>query len=91
MKKVTSIYLKIMTNRLQLILLTASFDFSWPEKVLQSNLICTSRGVLCFNKPVSEVSSQIFSVDCFIDLRDSNSTLSEEEIGTDDHYSMCFT
>jgi len=32
-KNVTSIYLKILMNHLQLILLTSSFDFSWPEQV----------------------------------------------------------
>jgi len=74
-KNVTSIYLKIMTNHLQLILLTASFDFSWPEKVEE---------FFALSEPVSEISSQIFSVDCFIDLRDASSNLTVEAIETDD-------
>ena len=32
-KNVTSIYFKIMMNHLQLLLLTASFEFDWPEQV----------------------------------------------------------
>jgi hypothetical protein len=32
-KNVTSIYMKILMNHLQLITLTASFNFSWPEQV----------------------------------------------------------
>ena len=30
-RNVTSIYIKIMVNHLQLILLTASFNFKWPS------------------------------------------------------------
>jgi hypothetical protein len=30
---VTSIYIKILMNHLQLVLLTSSFEFKWPEKV----------------------------------------------------------
>jgi len=74
-KNVTSIYLKIMTNHLQLILLTASFDFSWPEKVEE---------FFALTEPVSEISSQIFSVDCFIDTRDPASALTQDQIETDD-------
>ena len=31
---VTSIYIKIIMNHFQLILLTASFDFDWPQQVM---------------------------------------------------------
>mmetsp|Transcript_9855 Transcript_9855/g.9728 ORF Transcript_9855/g.9728 Transcript_9855/m.9728 type:complete len:161 (-) Transcript_9855:379-861(-) len=73
-KNVTSIYLKILTNHLQLVLLTAAFDFEWPAQVEE---------FFALTEPVSEISSQIFSVDCFIDLRDTNDTRTEEEIETD--------
>eukprot|EP00347_Sterkiella_histriomuscorum_P009503 403340963 len=59
-KNVTSIYIKIMTNHLQLILLTASFNFDWPQMVLD---------FFSAVKPVAQVSQQIFSFDCFIDGR----------------------
>jgi hypothetical protein len=41
-------------NHLQLIVLTASFDFDWPERVLK--LFETT-------EPVAEVSSQVLSFD----------------------------
>jgi len=47
-KNITSIYLKILTNHFQLILLTASFDFYWPPAVEE---------FFSFSEPVSEVSS----------------------------------
>ena len=31
---VTSIFIKILLNHMQLILLTASFDFEWPQQVI---------------------------------------------------------
>eukprot|EP00347_Sterkiella_histriomuscorum_P008702 403344080 len=63
-KNVTSIYIKIMTNHLQLILLTASFNFDWPQMVQEFFQAI---------KPVAQVSQQLFSFDCFIDTRkDSN-------------------
>mmetsp|Transcript_17203 Transcript_17203/g.12286 ORF Transcript_17203/g.12286 Transcript_17203/m.12286 type:complete len:422 (+) Transcript_17203:512-1777(+) len=64
-KNVTSIYLKILMNHLQLILLTASFNFKWPAQVEE---------LLAAPEPISQMSSQIFSIDCFIDTRDMNST-----------------
>ena len=47
-------------NHLQLIILTASFDFDWPNKVLD---------IFETAEPAAEVSSQILSVDCFLDSR----------------------
>lgn len=32
-KNVTSIYMKIMMNHMQLVTLTASFNFNWPPQV----------------------------------------------------------
>lgn len=52
-----------MMNHLQLILLTASFDFDWPSQV--QDLFDTT-------EPAAQVSSQILSVDCFLDTRSSN-------------------
>lgn len=64
---VTSIFMKILLNHFQLILLTASFDFKWPDAVVQ--LFNTA-------KPVATVSTQILSFDCFLDSRaiSSNTT-----------------
>lgn len=56
-RNVTSIYTKILMNHIQLILLTASFNFDWPEKVVNFFDVA---------KPVAEVSTQIISVDCFL-------------------------
>ena len=47
-------------NHLQLIILTASFDFNWPERV--EKFFETT-------EPVAKVSSQILSFDCFLDQR----------------------
>ena len=46
-KNVTSIYTKILMNHLQLILLTSSFEFKWPDFVKE---------FFSFSKPISEVS-----------------------------------
>lgn len=53
-KNIQSVYIKILMNHLQLIYLTASFDFDWPERVV--DLFETS-------EPVAQVSSQILSFD----------------------------
>ena len=34
-KNIQSVYIKILMNHLQLIVLTASFDFEWPQTVLK--------------------------------------------------------
>jgi len=44
-------------NHVQLILLTASFNFNWPEQVTSFFNVA---------KPVAEMTTQIFSVDCFL-------------------------
>ena len=53
-----SSYIKIFTNHLHLILLTASFDLSWPsviEEFFQST------------EPVANIADRIISFDCFLD------------------------
>jgi hypothetical protein len=59
-KNVQSIYIKILLNHLQLLTLTASFDFDWPSNV--TSIFDTS-------EPVSQISQQILSFDCFLDQR----------------------
>jgi len=53
-KNIQSVYIKILMNHLQLILLTASFDFNWPQNV--EDFFETS-------KPVAQVSQQVLSFD----------------------------
>eukprot|EP00347_Sterkiella_histriomuscorum_P024148 403332142 len=67
-KNITNIFIKIMMNHLQLILLTASFNFAWPSMVVDffSQL-----------KPVAQVSNQIFSFDCFVDTRQTSEEMTD--------------
>ena len=62
---VTSIFVKILLNHIQLILLTASFNFKWPALVLD---------LFDVAKPVAQVSTQILSFDCFLDSRKNITT-----------------
>lgn len=64
-KNIQAVYIKILMNHLQLIVLTASFDFDWPKRILK--LFNTT-------KPVAQVSDQIISFDCFLDQRSNGST-----------------
>ena len=50
-------YLKILTNHLQLIVITLNFDLDWPSQVSQVNETA---------KPLADVSSRIISFDCFL-------------------------
>ncbi|CDW86080.1 UNKNOWN [Stylonychia lemnae] len=59
-RNITSVYLKILMNHLQIIVLTAQFEFQWPQRVLDFY-----DGV----KPVAQSSYQILSIDCFLDMR----------------------
>ncbi|CDW78175.1 UNKNOWN [Stylonychia lemnae] len=54
---VTSIYMKILLNHFQLLLMTSSFDFSWSEQILD---------FFGATNQVGQVSTQVFSIDCFI-------------------------
>ena len=47
-------------NHVQLILLTASFNFKWPDEVV---------ALFDVAKPVAQATTQIFSFDCFLDTR----------------------
>ena len=62
-KNLQSVYMKILMNHLQLILLTSSFDFDWPDNVKE---------FYDSTKPVSQVSNQLISFDCFLDKRSEN-------------------
>ena len=53
-KNIQSVYIKILMNHLQLILLTASFDFNWPQNV--EDFFETS-------EPIAQVSQQVLSFD----------------------------
>ena len=57
MKNLQSIYIKILMNHLQLLVLTSSFDFKWPMNV--QDVFNTSRSV-------DQISTQFYSVDCFL-------------------------
>ncbi len=56
-KSSTSVFYKILLNHIQIVVLTASFDFKWPPMVVQ---------YFSASKPVGEVTSQIISIDCFV-------------------------
>ena len=56
-KSNASVYLKILTNHLQLILITLNFNLDWPSEV--SSIRDTVR-------PLADVSSRIISFDCFL-------------------------
>ena len=56
-KSNVSVYLKILTNHLQLIVITLNFDLDWPTQVSQVNDSA---------KPFADVASRIISFDCFL-------------------------
>jgi len=62
-KNYLSVYLRIFLNHMQLLILTASFDFQWPNAVKE---------MFKSAAPVAEASTQFISFDCFIDSRESN-------------------
>ncbi|TNV88247.1 hypothetical protein FGO68_gene13755 [Halteria grandinella] len=61
-KNTTSVYMKILMNHFQLILLVSSFNFQWPEQ-LESFFKQTGT--------VSEAGTQVVSVDCFLNSKSS--------------------
>ena len=63
-KNVTSIYLKILVNHLQLISLTQSFNFDFPEELVK---FFSGTGDV-----KESTATQILSVDCFMDKRQSD-------------------
>jgi hypothetical protein len=51
-----SIYVKILLNYLQLVMMTANFDLNWPSYL---------RSVIKTQQIIGNVSEQVFSIDCF--------------------------
>ena len=62
-KDIQSVYIKILVNHLQLISITASFDFRWSPQIIK---------MFDSVEPISEASSHIFSFDCFLDRRNTD-------------------
>ncbi|CDW88635.1 UNKNOWN [Stylonychia lemnae] len=62
-KNYLSVFIRILMNHIQLLIITASYDLQWPDQLIQF-----------FNsvKPASEVTTQFLSLDCFIDTRKDN-------------------
>jgi hypothetical protein len=58
-KNFLPVFLRILLNHFQILTLVGSFDFNWPEQILDF-----FRAI----QPVSEAQSQVISVDCFIDF-----------------------
>lgn len=72
-KNIQSVYIKLLMNHLQLLILTASFDFDWPSAVLK---------IFETSEPVAQITTQILSFDCFLDQRgDSDDTSSDDGDG----------
>ena len=59
-KNIQSVYIKLLMNHLQLLILTSTFDLDWPSQVIE---------LFDTGKPVAQVSTQIISFDCFLDQR----------------------
>eukprot|EP00347_Sterkiella_histriomuscorum_P017868 403347667 len=68
-QNITNIFLKIMLNHFQLIMMTSTFDFEWSQQILD---------FFTESKQVATVSTQIFSFDCFLDTRGTNQTSSDQ-------------
>eukprot|EP00347_Sterkiella_histriomuscorum_P008156 403346168 len=66
-KNVTSVFQKILLNHIQLLMVTASFDFDWPKILI--SFFQTSQNV-------GAASEQVFSVDCFLVNDKKNSIMS---------------
>lgn len=59
-KNQISVLLRILMNHFQLITLTASFDLEWPAQL---------KSFFTSTMPISEISTQFLSLDCFLDGR----------------------
>jgi hypothetical protein len=68
-KNVQSVYIKILMNHIQLIVLTASFDFDWPNSVVK---------IFETTEPVANVATHVLSFDCFLDQRSEDSESGED-------------
>jgi hypothetical protein len=56
-QSVTSVYFKILTNYIQIVAITISFDLNWPSFVSK---------MLKYEYQASGATSQIYSIDCFL-------------------------
>lgn len=59
--KIQSVYLKILMNHLQLLVLCSEFDFEWPRMV---------RSFLEAPEPLASSTDSIVKVDCLLDQRE---------------------
>jgi len=57
-KELHSVYIKILTNYLQLVLLVSSFNLNWPSLV---------KSLLSSQETVGSATEQLFSFDCYLD------------------------
>jgi hypothetical protein len=57
-KQLHSVYIKILTNYLQLVLLVSSFNLNWPSLV---------KSLLSSQETVGSATDQLFSFDCYLD------------------------
>lgn len=56
-KNVNSIFSKILMNHLQLIVLSATFEFNWPSAAYK---------FFSIPGPATSIGSELFSIDCFL-------------------------
>ena len=59
-KDIQSVYIKILLNHVQLISIIATFDFRWSPQIVDMFDVA---------RPITEVSTTLFSFDCLIDGR----------------------
>eukprot|EP00359_Climacostomum_virens_P000523 CAMPEP_0204898508 /NCGR_PEP_ID=MMETSP1397-20131031/1335_1 /ASSEMBLY_ACC=CAM_ASM_000891 /TAXON_ID=49980 /ORGANISM="Climacostomum Climacostomum virens, Strain Stock W-24" /LENGTH=1022 /DNA_ID=CAMNT_0052066371 /DNA_START=57 /DNA_END=3125 /DNA_ORIENTATION=- len=57
-KELHSVYIKVLTNYLQLVLLVTSFNLNWPSLV---------KSLLSTQESVGSATEQLFSFDCYLD------------------------
>ena len=60
----TSIYIKILLNHIQLVSITAGFNFQWPPMILS---------FFGYISPIAKASDNIISTDCVLDFREKGS------------------
>ena len=55
-----SVFLKVLMNHLQMLIVFSSFDIDWPERV---------RKIFAFALPIEKITDTVISFDCFLDKR----------------------
>lgn len=80
-KNQVSVLLRIMMNHFQLLTLTASFDLEWPTQL---------RSFFQSLMPISEVSTQFLSLDCFLDTRKKTSDMQDSYSGESQMFRIFF-